>query len=108
MVSKKMFALVLTFSLASNFAEKLPDRCSRFEGSYPKLNPLPLVECPQAKFMVKEDLFECYDKNYKESKCKIVHQLSFLLCLCTYICTQNYFRAWIKLPKVCFEMNVSL
>ena len=71
MVSRKIIIFALTFSLPSNFAKELPDRCSNFEGLYPDY---PLVECPQAKFMFKDDLFECYDKFNKEnqtSKCKI-------------------------------------
>ena len=62
MVSRQIFLFVLTFSFAYNFAEELLDRCSRFNGSW----GVPLVECPQAKFMVKDDLFECYDKHFKE------------------------------------------
>ena len=60
MFSRQTILFVLTFSFAYNFAE---DRCSSFEGSYPNHS---LVECPQAKFMVKDNLFECYDKKYKE------------------------------------------
>ena len=62
MISRQIFLFVLTFSFAYNFAEELLVRCSRFEGLYGG----PLVECPQAKFMVKDDLFECYDKQFKE------------------------------------------
>ena len=29
-------------------------------------NSFPLVECPQAKFMESEDLFECYDRFKKD------------------------------------------
>ena len=71
MVSRQIFIFALHFSLASNFAEGLPDRCSEFEGFFGP--DYPLVECPQAKFMVKDDLFECYDKHYKDKevdKCK--------------------------------------
>jgi hypothetical protein len=57
MISRQIFLFVLTFSFAYNFA----DRCSKFEGFHGSL-----VECPQANFMVKDDLFECYDKHYKE------------------------------------------
>ena len=72
MVSRQVILFVLTFSLVSNLAEELSDHC--FEGS----SGLPLVECPQAKFMVKDDLFECYDKVYKEQrKCKIVISTPF-------------------------------
>ena len=71
MVSRQipfLFALAL---IASNFGEEFPDLCSRFEGYF---YDTALEECPQAKFMVKDNLFECYDKFYKEkqSKCKIV------------------------------------
>ena len=55
MISRQIFLFVLTFSFAYNFAEELLDRCSRFEGSYGSL-----VECPQAKFMVQDDLFEFF------------------------------------------------
>ena len=61
MVLRQIFLFALTIPLPCNFAEELQDRCSKFEG----ISRYPLVECPQAKFMVKDDLFECYDKQYK-------------------------------------------
>ena len=63
MISRQLFLLLLTISLPSKFAGQ--DRCSRFEGHD---SGYPLVECPQAKFMVKDDLFECYDKYFKEKR----------------------------------------
>ena len=65
MISRQLFLLLLTISLPSKFAGQLQNRCSRFEGHD---SGYPLVECPQAKFMVKDDLFECYDKYFKEKR----------------------------------------
>ena len=94
MVSRQIFLFALTFSLASNCAEKLPDRCSRFKGF---LVNSTLVECPQAKFMVKDDLFECYDKDYKDTgRYKIVAYIDSIFFF-AYLHKTAYFRIWIKL-----------
>ena len=78
MVSRQILLFALIVSLQANFAIESKDRCSRFEGYY---HDQPLSECPQAKFMVKDDLFECYDKFYKEnetSKCKIYRYIHYI------------------------------
>ena len=80
MVSRQIIIFALTFSLTSNLAEELPDRCTRFEGH---LYNSTLVECPPAKFMIKDELFECYDKTYKDtltSKSKLFVSTPFFLC----------------------------
>ena len=78
MVSRYTFIFALIFSLPSNFAEELTDRCARFEGNLG--SGYPLVECPQAKFMVKDDLFECYDKFYRDiGKCKQTNRAHWIM-----------------------------
>ena len=59
-----IFFALLVLLLSSGFANQITDRCAKFDGAY----GLPLVECPPAKFMIKDDLFECYDKNYREQR----------------------------------------
>ena len=59
MLQKQMLLLVITFSEVM-FSEERGFKCSNFSSQQ---YPYSLVECPRAKFMIEDDMVECYD-NY--------------------------------------------
>ena len=69
-MNMKVEAIIILFiiNLSCTLPKQINDHCSKFNGA---LNHS-LVECPPAKFMIKNNLFECYDKYYKEN-CKYIY-----------------------------------
>ena len=64
--------------------------CSDFSGFY----PVPLVECPPAKFMLQDNLVECFDNYTKNGASNSMYPLD--LSICTWF-LKNFWK--IKLEK---------
>ena len=56
--------LLLILLLKFHITEESEYNCSEFHDGFGE----PLEECPPAKFMLKDQLVECFDSSYKEEQ----------------------------------------
>ena len=63
MLQKQILLLLITFYKV-RFSEESGYKCSNFSSQH---SPYSLVECPPAKFMIEDDLVECFDNFTKYS-----------------------------------------